>query len=152
MGVGVDVEINRKFALRIADTEQTIDKPVPVCTIIRKPGTDAIEHIADAAQRTLDSLCRIADEVGSEFDRSQSGSSERFAERFRLRHLLERGNGIQFVDTQLGEFDTIECKISIRCIDIEDAHHAIAAHKRFDRVVRSDGRLAEIFFYRLRLR
>jgi hypothetical protein len=63
-----------------------------------------------------------------------------------------RGNGIQFVDTQLGEFDTIECKISIRRIDIEDAHNAIAAHKRFDRVVRSDGRLAEIFFYRLRLR
>ena len=34
VGVGVDVEIHRKFALRIADTEQTVDETVPIGAIV----------------------------------------------------------------------------------------------------------------------
>jgi hypothetical protein len=83
--------------------------------------------------------------------RPQSRPTEGFAEFLRLRHFFDRGNGIEFVNAQLGELDPVKCKISIRRIDVEYPHDAVAAHDWIDGVVRSGRRLAEVFCDRFRL-
>ena len=54
------------------------------------------------------------------------------------------------MQAQLRELNTIECKFAVGGIDVEDTHHAIAAHDRLDGVVGTGSRLAKIFLGGLR--
>src|SRR5262245_38642158 len=69
----------------------------------------------------------------------------------RMGHFFKCSDGIEFVESQFGEFDTIEGKLSIGCVDVKNAHDAIAAHDRLDRVVGADRRFTKIFFCEFRL-
>ena len=137
IGVWIDVQIHREFALRVADAEQTLHHIIAISARIREAGTDAIEHVADTVQRTFDGIGGIGDEICAEFYRPQCGASECISEGLGLRHFFERGDRVKFVQAQFRKLDTIERKLPIRRIDVEDAHHAIAAYEWLDRVVRS---------------
>src|SRR5262249_22640041 len=56
---------------------------------------------------------RIGNEIRAEFYRAQRSTPECLAEGIRLGHFFKCSDGIEFVESQFGEFDTIEGKLSI---------------------------------------
>src|SRR5262249_39509610 len=108
---------------------------IAVGTRIRQPRTYTVKHVADTAQRTLDSVGRFGDEVGAEFYWPQCSAPERLTKRLGLGHFFQRGNSVELVQTQLGELTSVKREFAVACVDIKNAHHAVAPRNRLDRIV-----------------
>src|SRR5262249_26917019 len=145
ISIRVDIQSDRELALRVGHTEQTLHQIIAVGASIRQPCPHTVEHVANTTQRAFDRIGRISNEIGAKFYRAKRSASECLTEGFGLGHFFKGRNSIELVQAQLGELDTVKGVFAVWRIDIENAHHAVTAHDRSDRVIRAGSRLAKIF-------